>query len=59
MPPQAAIQMLNFGRLLWQNSQRSASDREESKIEQAEEQLIALLYDELGEGPALRHRAAG
>jgi hypothetical protein len=34
--------MLNLGRLLWQNSQRSASDCEESKIGQAEEQLTAL-----------------
>ena len=46
MPPQAAIQILNYGHLLWQNSQRSASDREESKTKQAEEQLIALLYDD-------------
>jgi ATP-dependent Clp protease ATP-binding subunit ClpX len=54
MPSQVAIQMLNFGRLLWYNSQRLSSDREESKMSQAEEQLIAALRDE----PSTTLRAA-
>jgi ATP-dependent Clp protease ATP-binding subunit ClpX len=41
-----AIALLEYGRLLWHNSQKSPSDREESKIAKAEEQLIALLHNE-------------
>jgi hypothetical protein len=41
-----SIEMLNYGRLLWQNAQRSTSDRDEVKVKKAEEALIALLYNE-------------
>jgi ATP-dependent Clp protease ATP-binding subunit ClpX len=43
--------MLEYGRLLWVNSQRSPSDREESKIAKTEEALTAALYSE--SSPAL------
>jgi hypothetical protein len=46
MPSHVSIELLNFGRLLWQNSQRSGSEREETKIKKAEEQLIVALNNE-------------
>ena len=40
------VQMLNFGRMLWSNCQRLPSDREDSKIAKAEEELITALCNE-------------
>ncbi len=40
------IQMLNFGRLLWHESQGGSLNRDDSKIAKAQEELITSLYEE-------------
>jgi ATP-dependent Clp protease ATP-binding subunit ClpX len=45
-PTSIQIQLLNFGRLLWINSQGLPSERDDSEITKAEEELIAALHAE-------------
>jgi ATP-dependent Clp protease ATP-binding subunit ClpX len=41
-----AVELLNFGRLVWQSSQRSPSQPEDAQIKAEEDRLIGLLHAE-------------